>query len=656
MVTMGLTDIYDTNNDNITSNPNTIPNRNFLMWGNDNQTLAAATPIVVDMSAGVSGLSSLVDFTSVERTWKVVETGSVGTVKVSVPEVSLSSTLNPPGDYLMFVSDTPTFSPLSEYRIMTLNGSDLEAEYDFNGTKYITFGYAPEYVFQRSITFDGVQDYLDVGDEDDLELTGAFTVSAWIKRLNSDYTVISKRDAAFSEGYDISLLPSRRIDMSWINGAGTQDIQSNTEIPEDEWHQFAFTYDGSSTARVYIDGVLDNTVTGLSVPVATTQSFLIAAADGINPADFYEGTIDEVRVWDIELTQDQIRFVMNQEIEENTDLRVRGRIVPPTISKNEFATVDWNEVAAYFPMNIYTFTNVKDESNNNLIAAIRNLDTVDFQTAPLPYVSQADGNWTDQATWTNGTGFQIPNATSIADTSVRVDWNIVQTAHDVTTQENNTVLALDVQSDELSIENDSKIEVSHYLKLDGLLDLVGESQLIQTENSDLDVTSAGSLEKDQQGTSDTYSYNIWASPVSLVNGTANNIDYSIGNVMNDGTDPNNPMTMSFSGGLNGAATSPITISAFWMFKYGDGMEDFTYIGPFGSVSVGEGYTMKGPGTGGIFDPQNYVFIGKPNNSTDAESIVVPALADRDYIVGNPFPSALDANDFINDNPHLNGTI
>lgn len=657
IVTMGLTDIYATNNENIITNANTIPDKNFLLWGNDNDPLAAAAPIVVDMSAGITGLSSIVDFTSIERTWKVVETGSVGSVKVSVPEVSLSATLTPPGDYLMFVSDTPTFSPTSEYRIMSLNGTDLEAEYDFNGVKYITFGYAPEYVFQRSITFDGIQDYLDVGDEDDLELTNAFTISAWIKRINDDYTIVSKRDAAFTEGYDVTLLPSQRIELSWINGSGTQDIQSTTTIPEDEWHQFAFTYDGSSIARVYIDGVLDTTVPGLSVPVATSQSFIIAAADGTNPADFFEGTIDELRVWNFALSQDQVRYIMNQEIEENPTLNtVTGRIIPTGISKDEFVATDWSEVAAYFPMNIYTFTNVKDESNNNLIAAIRNLDTVDFQTAPLPYVSQAAGDWTSQATWENGTGFEVPNSQSIVDNTVNVAWNIVQTSHAVDAFANNTVLALEVQSNELSIENDSKIEVSHYLKLDGLLDLVGESQLVQTLNSDLDVTSAGTLERDQQGTSDTYSYNIWSAPVSLVNGTQINVSYSIGNVMNDGTDPDNPAVMNFSGGFNGAPTTPITVSSYWMFKYGNGIEQFQFIGPFGSVDVGEGYTMKGPGTGAILDPQNYVFAGKPNNSTDLQDINIPAIADRDYIVGNPFPSALDADDFINDNPHLDGTL
>ncbi len=653
IVTMGLTDTYDTNSENIATNPDVIADKNFLMWGNDNKSLNAAASIIVDLSNDIAGLNTVVDITSIQRSWKVVETGSVGTVEVSIPEIALSATLDPPGSFFMFISDTPTFNPSSEYRIMTLNGLNLETSYDFNGTKYVTFGYAPNYEFDRSVTFNGVTDYMDA--QDALDLTGPFTISTWVKHSDAEYTIVSKRDVAFTEGYAIDIIANKRARVRWRDtGGAMQEIQTLTSIPNNEWHQFAITYDGA-TANVYIDGVLSNTET-LTPPVDTDRHFLVAAVDERTPSDFYEGTIDELRIWDVALSQDQIRFIMNQEIQENTNLMVRGAVVPSTISKNEINAIEWESLQGYFPMTKFAFTNIMDASKNNLVAAIKNLKTVDFQTAPLPYVSQADGNWTDQATWENGSGFQVPNAASIVDNTVNVAWNIVQTAHDITTQANNTVLALDVQANELSIENDSKIEVSHYLKLDGVLDLVGESQLVQTENSDLDITSTGSLEKDQQGTSDTYSYNIWSSPVSLVNNSQINTNYSVGSIMMDGTDPNNPVGMNFTPYVNGVATSPITISAYWIFKYGNGIEQFQHIGSSGSVSVGEGYTMKGPGSGGIADPQNYVFIGKPNNSTDVQDITIPALANQSYIIGNPFPSALDANDFINDNPHLDGTL
>jgi hypothetical protein len=77
------------------------------------------------------------------------------------------------------------------------------------------------------------------------------------------------------------------------------------------------------------------------------------------------------------------------------------------------------------------------------------------------------------------------------------------------------------------MNNDTNIQNDWYLKLDGKIDLVGMSQLVQTAESDLDVTSAGSIERDQQGQSNKYNYNYWSSPVSPINTTANNTNYSI---------------------------------------------------------------------------------------------------------------------------------
>jgi hypothetical protein len=47
---------------------------------------------------------------------------------------------------------------------------------------------------------------------------------------------------------------------------------------------------------------------------------------------------------------------------------------------------------------------------------------------------------------------------------------------------------------ELEHKLTDKIEVSH-LKLDGKIDLVGRSQLVQKLGSDLDITSSGTLER-----------------------------------------------------------------------------------------------------------------------------------------------------------------
>ena len=661
IITVGIADILNTNSENIANNSNVLNDKNFLIWGNNNASFAASAPIQVDLSAGIVGLNTLVDFSSILRTWKIVETGSVGKVKISVPEVSLSATITPPGNFLMFISDTPSFSPTSEYRVMSTNGPNLETTYDFNGTKYITFGYAPEYIYERAITFNGVQDYMDADDVADL--TGPFTISTWIKPgANANSTdIISKRNIGpYTEGYALLLTNAMVPRMVWKNAAGTNEaLNASIALPQDEWHHIAVIYDGNR-ATFYIDGVED-TSAARNNPVSTNQHFLIAAANHQSPTRFFNGTLDEVRVWNQALSQDQLQFIMNQEIEKFTDATVNGKIIPQNISKNEVASIPWADLEMYLPMNKYTFTNVKDESDNNYVAAIKNLQTVDYQTAPLPYVSAANGPWANTNTWTNGTTQPLPSTFSLVDPSQTVNWNIVQTAHNVSTAANNTILALDVNTAELTVGNNSKIEISHYLKLDGTMDLVGESQLIQTENSDLEASSIGRLERDQQGTSDTFSYNIWSSPVGPINTTGTNDIYTVASVMNDGTNENNPLSLNFSStGYNGAPSTPKTISAFWLYTYRNDPAD-TYsaweqIGPNGNLETGDGFTMKGPGSGGVIDPQNYVFIGKPNNGTDATAIDKIINVGNDYLMGNPFPSALDANKFINDNPHLTGTL
>ncbi|MDO8316248.1 MAG: LamG domain-containing protein, partial [Flavobacterium sp.] len=590
-ITIGLGNIFDKNSDNT----NTFNDKDFLVWGNNNNTLTAQSPIVVDMStATIPALATEVDFISIGRTWKVIETGvNVPSVKVSIPSVMLTATITPPGDFLMFISDSPVFNPTAEYRIMKENGSNLETNYDFNGTKYITFGYAPERTFIRAIDFDGVNDYLDAGKV--LDLNTSFTVSAWIKRSATNQTILSKRNNPFTEGYDLSINSSQKAEMSWFNGT-KQTITSATSIPVEKWHHIGIIFNGT-TAKLYIDGVLDTSKTMATVP-ANTQSFLIAAANSESPTSFFNGTIDEVRVWNVDLSEKQLRYVMNQEISRNATF-TGGNIVPNTISLNEIGTIPWTNLSAYYPMSTYTFTNAKDISSNNYTAALKNLTTVDWQTAPLPYESELNGNWETAATWKNNTVQDLPYSLSIVNGTTLIDWNIVKTSNAVNSQGSKTVLGLFVNSNTLSATNNSKIEVSHYLKLDGKIDLVGQSQLVQRLDSDLDPTSSGSLERDQQGQANKFNYNYWSSPVGAINATTNNNSFTVADVLRNGTNPSSPGPITWVNGFDGA-TSPFSLARYWIYKFDSSLNatdyaNWTQIGETGTLQAGKGFTLKGPG-------------------------------------------------------------
>ncbi|WP_323787919.1 choice-of-anchor D domain-containing protein [Psychroserpens sp.] len=659
ILTIGLTDIYDTNNLNQSDNATTLNDKEYLVWGNNGANLnLASTTVSVNMSAGITpALTTNVTFTAMQRVWKVVENGGdIPTAKVRIPQDAIRN-ITPPGSYYMFISNTGVFDPTADYRIMTDDGNgNLETEYDFDNTKYITFGYAPQVIVERSIYFDGAVDYIDMEDALDLNPT-EFTVSAWVKRDAADTgikSILSKRPSAFTSGYDLRMFDNNQVQMRWKSPAN-QTLTSSIVIPDDEWHHIAVTFDGT-TGKLFIDGVEDDSGPK-AAPVDTNESFYIAAAGKGTPVQHFRGNIDEVRVWDSSLTPDQLRFIMNQEIAENATF-TSGKVLPTSITKNDVSTIPWNKLAGYYPMSVYTYTNTEDASGKGNQGALRNLNTVDRQTAPLPYESTQNGNWDTQSTWANGNVQTIPGTTSIVNNAMTVDWNIIRTNHNVTIDDdsdlpagkngNRKVLGLMVDSNELEISGITDattntgygLTVSHYLTLDGTIDLEGESQLIQSEDSDLIVGGTGRLERDQQGTADTYTYNYWSSPVGQTDMETNEFRYNLTNVMQG--------LGYMTSGYNGTA-SPLRIADYWVWKFAN-LADGDYsawqqIKSTGNILAGEGFTMKGPGSGPLTDDQNYVFNGKPNNG----HIDLTINVGNNYLVGNPYPSAIDAVEFINDN-------
>src|SRR5690606_27413013 len=171
----------------------------------------------------------------------------------------------------------------------------------------------------------------------------------------------------------------------------------------------------------------------------------------------------------------------------------------------------------------------------------------------------------------------------------------------------------------------------------------------QSITSVLEESSKGYIVRAQQGTANSFNYNYWSSPVSLQD-AANNSTYTIGEVMLDGSSTSNyGKPLSFGAWhefADGAPATPRKISNYWLHKFrgtANVYSEWVHIGSTGTLLAGEGYTMKGTaGNAAIEDRQNYVFKGKPNNGT----ITLTIGTDQNYLLGNPYPSAIDINAFI----------
>ena len=661
IVAIGLNKVEDLGSQNSANFEN---DKDFLIWGHNGQDLNAFSS-VINHDVGVTN-AVLTNITRMNRVWKIEEktTSDIGKTEVRVATTDFSGlpALTANREYVLMIADDPNFTTNLETRFFLEDGSYQRASYNFDGIKYFTLAVTDVKFEDRSVAFDGVDDNIII--DNPQGFGGRFTAGAWVlsqgsNSTNTERTIVAKR--ANGSGFQLSLRDDNRIILRWNSSTSLEELVSNTALNNGIWRHIAVTYDGS-LAKIYIDGVED-TQAAIGAPVADSNLLGLGARieENETAVEHFNGELDEIRMWDVALTEKQIRFIMNQELQENSTL-LNGSVIPSTITKNDVAGIDWERLVAYYSMNSFIGASLNDESVNKGYGRMANENFFELrtQTAPLPYQSNGNGDWEDQSSWANGSLLYTPGSTRVINGNVvKIDWNIVKTNNEVTIANSDiTVLGLFVQSNQLNVDNDHGLTVTHLLDLSSSIDLKGESQLVQTTDSDLVENNTGFIERDQQGTGVTFDYNYWSSPVSRIVNNSTNNGYTISGNLKDGTLVNNPRDLNFTSrnvrdGAPGNATTAATISGRWLYAYRDltsnTYSNWEYLGPNGALNAGEGFTMKG--TGAASD-QNYVFVGKPNNG----NIDLDIDAGNDYLIGNPYPSALDAHEFISDNPQLDGTL
>ena len=484
------------------------------------------------------------------------------------------------------------------------------------------------------LDFDGRNDYAE-----NTAILGGLanaTLMAWID-LNSTFSATGV--VVGQDKFQIRVSSSKTL-QAIVNGT---TVTFATALNTTQWYHVAATY-GGGNLNLYLNGKLVATQ-AIAGSIAADATKLTLGKNPLSATNYFKGKIDEVRVFNTALTALQVQRMVYQEI-QNSASQVRGLIVPKDVGSLTFSNV-----LRYYRMDAYKDDIVDDLTTTSIDAGtgmkMFNHKVINVQQAPMPFTTIRTGTFS--------------SAVNDATKDIRgldvldYDASIIQVKHNITETANSTDLAMFVDPGvTINMTNDTKIQNDWYLKLDGKIDLVGKSQFVQTTNSDLDVTSAGSLERDQQGQSNKFNYNYWSSPVSSINSTTINHGYTVAGVMKDATDVNNIQNLQWTTGINGSATTPITLSSYWIFKFqnsSNAYANWASAGQNGTLLPGQGYTMKGAGAATA--NQNYTYVGKPNNGTITSTVGANNL----NLCGNPYPSAIDADQFIDDNAtSLKGTL
>uniref|UniRef100_A0A6M3XVL4 Putative baseplate wedge initiator n=1 Tax=viral metagenome TaxID=1070528 RepID=A0A6M3XVL4_9ZZZZ len=185
---------------------------------------------------------------------------------------------------------------------------------DFSSYKNHGTNYGASWVdgkYGKALSFDGVDDYVNVSDSDSLDLTTAITLSLWINPNSSAVwkRILDKESAAVPHVYMLCFADSAGKLRARIAGGALDSIGS---VPFGSWSHVAvtFDYDADHIIRLYINGVEDNSLDWPSLMQTNVQDLLIGQYTGGSGYNF-DGLKDEVRIFNRALSQAEIQRIMN---------------------------------------------------------------------------------------------------------------------------------------------------------------------------------------------------------------------------------------------------------------------------------------------------------------------------------------------------------
>ena len=214
------------------------------------------------------------------------------------------------------------------------------------------------------LDLDGTNDYVSLPNSINMG-TSDFTLSIWLKTDD-----VSSRQHVFqqtgSNDNRVIAINSGGSLTSRLGGSGSDQL-SGVTLSTDTWYHIVLVHDNSeNTLKWYVNGTEQNTNTSVNVPSNTGTFYLGTNSDADDK--FFNGQIDEVRIWN------DVRTAA--EIADNKDDELVG---------NE------SGLAAYYKMSDGTGTTLTDNSSNSNNGTLTNMVTSGASTdwvitnAPIAY-------------------------------------------------------------------------------------------------------------------------------------------------------------------------------------------------------------------------------------------------------------------------------
>jgi len=194
-----------------------------------------------------------------------------------------------------------------------------------------------------ALRFDGVDDYVDCGNDASLDITGAITIEAWIKNNGPSGSdcydwIVGKEPTDGYQGYALFLQKTGALRIEILANKPTHgNLIGTTNLRSDTWHHVVGTYD-DSVMKVYVDGTKEKSANYYSGMTSNNYALYIGRRLFPYPTDYgaFNGIIDEVRIYNRALTADEIKSHYEG---QQTALSLTKSASPHSIKQGQTTTI-----------------------------------------------------------------------------------------------------------------------------------------------------------------------------------------------------------------------------------------------------------------------------------------------------------------------------
>jgi len=162
-------------------------------------------------------------------------------------------------------------------------------------------------MFGQALEFDGVDDYILVTDYVPVSGAADRAVTAWIRMVNTDVQgIVAWGQIQGQSKWVIRLTPKGQLRLE-IEGAA---IKGNSRLADGEWHHIAVSFANDGTPALgdvdlYADGTLQNHANE-TLQINTSPTGNLEIGRNLKNDGFFEGSIDEVKIYDRALSVDEV--------------------------------------------------------------------------------------------------------------------------------------------------------------------------------------------------------------------------------------------------------------------------------------------------------------------------------------------------------------